>query len=512
MRSGSAIKNAKPVFRSLRVGHDPRDPAEATLALAAAAALNGLRADGTPMPNGECGHPPSLRDIAREIGLCIGAVRRGIRHLQAAGDVSLQADGVHVEPHALQRRWQSHRQRLRLDGVLRQLGLRAQPLLLAALVAGQIDKQGGLRLGVEFLAERTGLARRTVERALATARKAGAIHTWSVPIDGGGHRRQLFLAPGTSSGSRSAGDTCPQAKEEVVASGRPARSQSGGRTGREEAVRWSQSGGRHPDCPPEVPPDSPPDALSRDLDLQTPAAPAGETREGRREPRERQDPVDGLLVRQIVEGWVLAYAKKGVHRLEEQHAVEVAGLLRQIGPDHDIRDRDARRAAVRSSAARAERLELARRVIRWCPSPERLGRWLVRALTEFNVTNLGAYLRESCSHGDPGQLLESHAKNSLGRGSETRQDFSPSIEKALQGDRHPDVQALVAGVAVTLSADDEDRQRLREQLRQMLQQGRDAAARAVLLQLVGGDQSDIGITRAIGDACSLTKARELLAA
>jgi hypothetical protein len=213
-----------------------------------------------------------------------------------------------------------------------------------------------------------------------------------------------------------------------------------------------------------------------------------------------------------VEAWVVAYVKKGIERLEDRHAVEVAGLIDQLGPDHGIHDRDQRCQAHRRAAARAERIELARDVIRWCPSPERLGRWLVRAVTEFHVENLGAYLREACSKGDSGTLLESHAKNQLGQAAETWQDFTSATEGMLKGNRSAEVEELVAGGAAVLGADDVGRVRLREELRQYLHEARLAAARTVLVQLVGDDRSDIGIARAIGDACSLAQAKELLAA
>ena len=41
---------------------------------------------------------------------------------------------------------------------------------------------------------------------------------------------------------------------------------------------------------------------------------------------------------------------------------------------------------------------------------------------------------------------------------------------------------------------------------------RPVAARSVLLKLVGNNRSDIAIAGAIGNACSLTRAKELLAA
>lgn len=176
-------------FPYLLAEHVPGEPCEATCVMAAVTAFCGLQADGSPMPNG-VPHAPSRRELADELGLYIGAVRRGVRHLVDAGLVRLD-DGVHAVQEAVRRRWREPRCRIRLTAELRALRMRAEPLLVSALVANHLDRKGRLVLGVPLLMQRTGLSRRAVHRALATARGRGAIHTWTFPP-----RWQLCLALG----------------------------------------------------------------------------------------------------------------------------------------------------------------------------------------------------------------------------------------------------------------------------------------------------------------------------
>ncbi|MBM4064023.1 MAG: hypothetical protein FJ265_23425, partial [Planctomycetes bacterium] len=182
-------RSGSPRFRSLLVGHDPNGSPESTLVLAAWAAFGGRCANGDPMPGAVSVPSPTLRELARELGLHVGAVRRGVRGLLAAGALRDEADELVVVPEELARRWADARRRVRLPASVRQLGLRSEPLLLAALVFGQADGRGRLCLGIDFLAERLGLPRRTLQRALTTCRQAGAVHTWTVPP-----RWQMFLA------------------------------------------------------------------------------------------------------------------------------------------------------------------------------------------------------------------------------------------------------------------------------------------------------------------------------
>lgn len=505
-------ESPQPRFRMLLVGHDPRDPAEATLVMAAAAALAGWTCDGDRMLGGIT-RAPSLRRIAAELGLHVGAVRRGVRHLVAIGAAIQDGHGVHVRPDALATRWASHRQRLRLADEDRARGMRAEPLLVAGLVAGQAGERGALTLGLGFLGERTGLPRRTLQRALAAAEQAGALHRWTAPIG----RGQLVLAPGPSrSGARATSQSGARAQpsgedpttssddelfERREAAHLPIAKR---RTYRREAAHHpSRSGARPSGLPPEYPSDLQSDAQPRATPQsnqvaaapeQEPAAPAGDPIQQKPEPESRQ-PED------VVARWLRHVVARGVERLQpDQHAGTVAELVAAIGgqPEH-IRDRRAH--------ARAQ-LALGRQVCRWCPSPERLARWLVRVHRRFGPTNLAAYLRRASERGDPGTVVDSG-----GRQATNVRDFDAETERALIGPQIEAVAALVAGgAAVMASVDTDERERLRAELRNLIATERPAAARAVLLRLVGSDRSDVGLMRAIGDACTVGQARALLVA
>lgn len=491
-------------FRELKVGHDPRDPAEATLVLAAAAAANGLRCDGQPMPGAEFSTAPSLNAIARQLCLHIDTVRRGVAHLVKIDAVHFD-NGVHADPSALTSRWANHRQRIRITGEARLLRMRAKPLLLTALVAGQVDERGQLRLGIGFLMERTGFSRRAVDRALRTARNAKAIHTWNTPP-----HWQLFLALGQSrSGARSGsqggarrrdagGPDATGSASEPLAGREAAQPPIAKRRDppRETASTGSQSGVRPPDSP-GLPPDSPTEV--------TPASPAGETRAA----PAAESPASDLQpkpaeVRAAIDAWVKRYADNvSFDTGSTMEVVAVATLIDSISP---------RPAGVHDPRAFArERLALARKVIGWCPWPDRLGRWLVRAHRWFRVQDLGAYLRRASEKGNPDTLLHSHSKNILGRAAETWQDFSPQTERALRGPCADAIEQLVAGISGVLEVPDEDqRVQLREELARYWKQQRRVAARITLQRLVGNDRSDVAIARAADGILTHRQAKWLL--
>ncbi|MCC7398673.1 MAG: hypothetical protein IT455_16520 [Planctomycetes bacterium] len=532
----------------LLVGHDPRDPAAATLALAAVAGINGLRADGQPMPGADgAGRPATIGSIAAEIGLDRKAVRRGIDHLRAVGAVARTDAGILAVPTALASRWADPRRRLRLAATVRQLGLRAEVLLLAGLVAGQVDQRGQFALGVDRIGERLGLPRRTVQRALATGEAASAIRRWVAPVG----RGVLVLAVGDPSRSGALGPSRSGAlgRSRIVGSDdaepRPSRSGAGGRP--DPARVPSRSGapprpdpahairkepGVHPDHHPEGArgraraaegePASPAACApaAPEPEPVTVARPSPSTPDARSAPSDARgaddEPggPDPAAARAAVERWVAAFARKGIETLTDRHLLDVAGLLDQIGPrlriegDHAVaRDR---RAALRNS-----RLDLARRVIAWCPSPERLGRWLCRVSRWFHVRNLAGYLRRAAQRGDPGTVLEGRTRRVAGRGAETWRDFAPATERALQGEHLHDVARIVAGTAAVLvEVDEAARDRLRAELREHLQAGRAAAAKATLLRLVPriAETTDDRLREALRGACTVAIARELLAA
>jgi DNA-binding transcriptional regulator YhcF (GntR family) len=204
-----------PVFGYILGAHVPGDPAEATLVLAAIATFNGWKCNGDRLVTVDClnrdtddryeARNPSMTKIAVELGLGIDAVRRGIRFLAAAGIVAEAVDSCQlrdngwfvIDPEVLADRWRHKWQRIKITPHIGSRGLRARPLLLAALVAGQVKQDGRLILGTRFLGERLGVPQRTVERALASCREASVLHTWSLPP-----KWQMFIAMGPSRKTR----------------------------------------------------------------------------------------------------------------------------------------------------------------------------------------------------------------------------------------------------------------------------------------------------------------------
>lgn len=505
-------EKASPRFRVLLVGHDPTQSAEATIVLAAVAARNGLLGDGRPScgRNADGATPPAagaatVAEVARETGLHRGAVGRGVAELLRSGQLLQSERGLQAAPDALTKRWADHRRRIRLDERLRSLGLRADPLLLAAMVAGQVDESGRWVCGMPRLIERTGIPRRCLFRHLAAAERAQAIHRWIAPIG----RGQMILAPGgvsrsgtrelSQTGTRKDAEEIPSAADREPAQERcreaaPVDVANRHLDCREPALKVSRSGTRHPDLRSTG---SPPEA-------DAPAAPAGDPVAARPVQQQQQAPAAPAVLgagdpAAIVERFVTVLARRGVDKLEPRHAADVAGLLDALGPPTAARDR---------AALARERLRLCTRVVAWCPSPERLGRWLLRVRARFGVQNLGAYLRRASERGDAGTVLDS--QNRVGRAAETWQDFSSATERVLEGRHAVAVQQLVAGGAAVLVAPGDERDRLRAELRRCLAENLRAAARAVLLKLVGPKHDDMALARAIGDVCAVSDARALL--
>lgn len=507
-----AVKSA-PRFRVLLIGHDPKLSAEATIVLAAVAARNGLLGDGRPSGGrvADGATPPAagaatIAEVARETGLHRGAVRRGVAELLRCGQLLDSDGGLQASPEALANRWADHRRRIRLDERLRSLGLRADPLLLSAMVAGQVDESGRWVCGMPRLIERTGMPRRCLFRHLHAAEEARAIHRWIAPIG----RGQMILAPGVSrtgtreatrSGTREGAEKLPPSADGGQAhqqchEAAPVDVAKRHSDCREAALPMSQSGTRHPDLrstgsPPEEPAPAKPagePVAALPVPKPAPASPAslGERRDG------------GDDVQAAVEAWLLPFRTRGIERMRPQDDAAVAKLLELVGSAEQV---------LNPRAVARERLRLAARVIAWCPSPERLCRWLVRARRRFGVSNLGAYLRSACQRGDPGTLL-SASPAATSRGG---RDFSPATERALEGEHVVEVAQLVeVGSTILAGQHDDQRAKLRAELRRYLGENRRAAARTVLLQLIGGRRDDLAIARAIGDVCAVSDARALL--
>ncbi len=453
MKAPTVVANAAsrgPRFDELRGGHDAHRSAEETLTLAAMAALNGLYASGEPFTDARGAKPATISAIARELGQHVGAARRGVAGNVANGEAYRDGDGYRARPEALARRWADYRRRISLDKAVRCLGLRAAPLLVAGLVRGQVDKRGRLVLGMGFLCERLGIARRCLFRHLAACEHAGALHRWVAPLG----RGQLIMAPGPSrsgtrdeaapvahggrreaaaqpsqSGTRDSdeqhGDPCREAAPVPVAKRHRSLSQSGTGPCREAAPHLSRSGTRHPDCT-RTTPGSPPEA------------PRGETTEQQQQqqqqnqtaPAARRQSPGADDVRGAAGRWAADMVARGTESLTADHAADVARLLEELGPlPGEVRD-PARLAA--------DRLKAGARIATWSRSPERLARWVAVAARRYGPRNVAGYLRRAADRGDPGALLERHAG-----GAGALQELH---EAALQGDRSADVAELVDAI------------------------------------------------------------------
>lgn len=238
---------------------------------------------------------------------------------------------------------------------------------------------------------------------------------------------------------------------------------------------------------------------------ETPAAPAGDPihqHQQRTAAAPRGDPIQrgqrSLDVRALASAWAVDMAGRGIERmLPAIHAADVVRLLAEVGTDpphvHDV-----------DGLAR-DRRAAAQRIMVWCPSPERLARWCVVAARRYRAENVAAYLRRAADCGDPGTLLARHAQgdHALGR----------DAERALRGEHAEDVARLVAGGSAMrdAAATDADRDRLRQQLADLLRRGLRDGARRTLLQLLGDDRSDLAIARAVAGVCGLAAARRLIA-
>ena len=411
-----------PAFDVLLVGHDARRSAEETIALAAMAALNGLCADGSPMPSALGAGPASLAAIARESGLHTGAVRRGVAGNIAAGEAERVGTGYRARPEALAARWADFRRRCRLDRAVRGLKLRAEPLLLSGMVLGQADQRGRLVLGRAWLADRLGwLVRsgrtagqpaRRLDVARRAAERAGAIHSWTIPGSW-----QFCLAGGPSrtrnrESAQTRNSECSSLRDHREPATRTvANPQSGPSRTRNAPVANPQ---QHSGLPSGLAPGSPPE----------PAPPAGDPI-----PRKQQSPND---VRRLAGAWAVAMASRGVERLVPAiHAVDVADLLGAIAAEPDFVDDPDVLARARRNAAQ--------RIARWCPQPERLARWLVVAGNPGHIRDAASYLSAAATSGDPGTLLGQHAE---GQGV-----LLPEHEDALRGELADRAAQTVAAAA-----------------------------------------------------------------
>lgn len=247
-------------------------------------------------------------------------------------------------------------------------------------------------------------------------------------------------------------------------------------------------------CYPTPPHPTLPDSPTRALAREAPASPAGDPiRPSAPAIPGRTSPAN---VRDVASSWAVDLVARGVEKLLPIHVSDVCRLMTELGVDPpNVVDVDA--------LAR-DRREAARRILAWCPQPERLASWLVVAVRRGAQDPI-AYLRTASRRGDPGTLLR-HA-------SEAEAALAPNAERALLGQRHGAVETLTAGAASpTPDQPDHQRQKLRAELKIALDAGRRNAARRILERAVGADRSDLAVARFVTPILTLEAARELLEA
>ena len=533
------------MMRVLMIGHRPGDDAATTLALAAAAALNGLGGDGRRLIEVE--RLPSVVQIATEAGLRRETARSELDVLREEGAVAFKSDGagrslhVEVNPDALRDRWANYRQRCRFPEPLRRLDLRPNVVLIAGLVLGQRGRSGHCALGRRFLVERTGWSLDVVRRSLRGAVTSKAIKRWMV-----GDQLYLAAGEGLAHPNEEEGDlsdsappylseiappTCPETHPNLSDSApEPVRFRT--TPSGNPDTRIQPSGGDRAAPEVETGPEQQQQSQNqkptnsgtvRRLQLvpdvtTTPTTTATTT--ATTTPTTK--PTTPEQVREVVENWRIENKRLDVlNPADPMHAVAVVLLLERLGWNQpaDLNEGPARRRDARTSALRKAMLADARRVIAWAGTADTLATWILRAIAEHGPNNVCAYVRKASSAGDPGTLLHSAKKNTTGRAAETWRDYSPATEQALEGEHMVDVQRLVAGGAAMRDADltDEERVRLRVKLASILAnkdfkpERRDKSARAVLLRLVGPSPKDAELEAAVAGICTLAEARRLIA-
>lgn len=480
--------------------HRAGDSAEATLALLAVAAINGIRADGSLMLSKRPACDISISRIAAETGMSRRAAARGLDAQAKSGAIQASANlngTLHYEVNreALALRNQDYQRRIRLPAAVRRRRLRPNAMLLVGLVLAQRPRDGRpLRLGRGYLSERLGLTLRQVDRAIAAAKEAGVLQTWT-------QRNVLHLHVATVGEADVPTRSRPETGASMSQTGNPPCAKAAIHPVRRrqstcaKAANAIRSTGEHPDQHPDA------------------ASPRVESISRSEGAQQQLHPPAIRTVCQIVEPWVVSMHDEGITTLapdNDDHRSRVAGLIARLPgcdpPDFGT-DLNRRRGYY------SEQVRFAARLCGWAGTPEELARWLVRVAARRKVVNLAAYLRVAAQRGDPSTLLRSAKKNEAGRAAETWRDFTPATEKALEGEYVAEVQQLVtAGSEVLSTTHPARRKELLGELREMLERGRRAAARALLMQVVGKKPTDAELAASVGEVLSIEEARRLLVA
>lgn len=213
----------------------------------------------------------------------------------------------------------------------------------------------------------------------------------------------------------------------------------------------------------------------------------------------------------MVEPWAIAMVRGGIEQLEQQHVIEVAGMLGQLSPEPII---EGPRAADRRRALLRNREAMARRVMQFCGHTESLAAWLIDVAETRGPANLVGYLRRSAERGGDATVQLRGDRGKFGRRATRRRVFSPETERALDGVHKRDVERIVdVGAHVhALPLNDEGRAAALRALQHYFALNNLKAAGSMLRDALGKDPSDVALAAYTAGICTLAKAREALAA
>lgn len=178
----STLLPDSPSMRTLMAVHVPTEPALATIALAAATALNFLKFDGSRM--GEPLALPSVNQVSELAVVRRDSISKALDQLEAMGVVVFEGHGAGRSKRVLVRREEllarsCDRIRLcRFPAELRALRLGASSTLLTGMILAQSGKNGVCHVGRTYLMQRTGFGGSKFDRALRRAIDMQALKRW----------------------------------------------------------------------------------------------------------------------------------------------------------------------------------------------------------------------------------------------------------------------------------------------------------------------------------------------
>lgn len=176
--------------------------------LGAIAMFGGALVNGEFSGNSSAECCPSLNKLAQETGLSLHQVRKATEELEDEGLIARgdaedlpRVRGFGLTEAGLEdivATWRdAPRSRISMPKRVRAIQdkrLSAKVLLVAGLVQAHADRSGQWRLRIEWITERLGIPRRTVDRCLVTAKELGLVYSKVISIRPGWSGRQLILS------------------------------------------------------------------------------------------------------------------------------------------------------------------------------------------------------------------------------------------------------------------------------------------------------------------------------